>query len=85
MVQERFDRLVTLQEAISLQRNQDLVGRVEEILVEGTGRKGNMRGRTRTNKLVHAPGDLPAGSFASVRVTGAAPHHLTGELVTAAA
>ena len=85
VVQERFDRLVTLQEAISLQRNQDLVGRVEEILVEGTGRKGNMRGRTRTNKLVHAPGDLPAGSFASVRVTGAAPHHLTGELVTAAA
>ena len=85
VVQERFERLVVLQEAISLQRNQELVGRVEEILVEGQGRKGNLRGRTRTNKLVHAPGDLPAGSFASVRVTGAAPHHLTGELVTAAA
>ena len=85
VVQDRFERLVELQEAISLQRNQDLVGRVEELLVEGDGRKGNLRGRTRTNKLVHAAGDLPTGAFAHVRVTAAAPHHLTGELVTAAA
>ena len=85
VVQERFDRLVALQESISLQRNQELVGRVEELLVEGDGRKGNLRGRTRTNKLVHAAGDLPAGAFADARVTAAAPHHLTGELVTAAA
>ena len=85
VVQERFDRLVALQEAISLQRNQVLVGRVEELLIEGDGRKGNLRGRTRTNKLVHVAGDLPAGAFTYARLTAAAPHHLTGELVTAAA
>jgi tRNA-2-methylthio-N6-dimethylallyladenosine synthase len=85
VVQERFDRLVALQESISLQRNQELVGRVVEILVEGDGRKGNLRGRTRTNKLVHAIGDLPPGAFANVHLSSAAPHHLTGELVTAAA
>src|SRR5262249_62298831 len=74
-----------LQESISLQRNQELVGRVEEIMVEGDGRKGNLRGRTRTNKLVHVSGDLPAGAFTHARVTAAAPHHLTGELGTAGA
>jgi len=30
---------------------------------------------------VHFAGALTAGTFASVRITGAAPHHLTGELV----
>jgi tRNA A37 methylthiotransferase MiaB len=42
-------------------------------------------GRTEQNKLVHfaPPGDrrLAVGSFATVEVTGAAPHHLVGELV----
>ena len=42
-------------------------------------------GRTSQNKLVHfAPGDgrRPAvGSFAEVRVTDAARHHLAGELL----
>jgi tRNA-2-methylthio-N6-dimethylallyladenosine synthase len=85
VVQERFDRLVALQESISLRRNQELVGRIEELLIEGDGRKGNLRGRTRTNKLVHVTGDLPAGAFTDARLTAAAPHHLTGELVTAAA
>jgi tRNA-2-methylthio-N6-dimethylallyladenosine synthase len=85
VVQERFERLVALQESISLQRNQELVGRVEELLIEGDGRKGNLRGRTRTNKLVHAAGDLAAGAFTHARVSAAAPHHLTGELVTAPA
>jgi tRNA-2-methylthio-N6-dimethylallyladenosine synthase len=85
VVQERFDRLVALQESISLQRNQELVGGEAEILVEGAGRKRDLRGRTRTNKLVHLAGDLAPGVFADVRLTAAAPHHLTGELVTAAA
>ena len=32
-----------------------------------------------------ASGDLPAGSFADVTVTRAAPHHLVGELVAVTA
>ena len=68
-MQERFDRLVSLQERISLERNRALVGSLEEILVEGEGRKGNRKGRTRTNKLVHAPGDAP-GTFADVGSPG---------------
>ena len=39
--------------------------------------------RTRQNKLVHfaAPDLLRPGTFVDVRVTGAAPHHLRGELL----
>jgi tRNA-2-methylthio-N6-dimethylallyladenosine synthase len=81
VVQDRFDRLVALQEDISLERNRALVGRRVEVLVEGDGRKGNLRARTRTNKLVHAPGDLAPGSFAHVAITEAHSHHLAGRLV----
>jgi tRNA-2-methylthio-N6-dimethylallyladenosine synthase len=83
VVQERFERLVALQESISLESNLTLIGRSIEVLVEGMGRKGNLQGRTRTNKLVHFAGDVPVGSFVQVEVTGAAPHHLTGGLVHA--
>ena len=77
VVQERFDRLVELQEGISLQRNAELVGRTVEVLVEGEGRKGNLRGRTRTNKLVHLAGREAPGTFLRAQVREAHPHHLT--------
>ncbi|MDP8956113.1 MAG: tRNA (N6-isopentenyl adenosine(37)-C2)-methylthiotransferase MiaB [Actinomycetota bacterium] len=80
VVQERFDRLVTLQERISLDRNRALVGHEVEVLVDGEGRKGNLKGRTRTNKLVHFPGTIAPGTFADVRITDAHPHHLNGQL-----
>jgi tRNA-2-methylthio-N6-dimethylallyladenosine synthase len=85
VVQERFDRLVALQEAISLEKNAALVGQTVEVLVDGEGRKGNLKGRTRTNKLVHLEGDLPPGTFADVEITAAHPHHLDGRLAAAAA
>jgi len=82
VVQERFDRLVGLQERISLEKNRDLVGRRLEVLGEGEGRKGNAKARTRTNKLVHVPGRLEPGAFAEVQVTEAHPHHLSGRLAS---
>jgi tRNA-2-methylthio-N6-dimethylallyladenosine synthase len=80
VVQERFDRLVAMQERISLERNREMVGTESEVLIEGQGRKGNLQGRTRSNKVVHAEGSLAPGSFADVMVTEAHPHHLTGRL-----
>ena len=85
VVQERFDRLVELQEGVALEHNLETVGRRVEVLVEGEGRKGNLKGRTRTNKLVHFPGALEPGSFATVAVAGAHPHHLDGRLIAAGA
>ena len=84
VVQERFDRLVPLQERISLERNRALEGSTVEVLVEGHGRKGGLQGRTRTNKVVNFDGDVHPGSFVDVEVTGAHPHHLTGRPARAA-
>jgi len=81
VVQDRFDRLCELQERISLEANQEMVGQTCEVLVEGEGRKGNLKGRTRTNKLVHFAGDVSPGTFLDVAVTGGHPHHMDGELV----
>jgi tRNA-2-methylthio-N6-dimethylallyladenosine synthase len=81
-VQARFDRLVALQERISLERAEATVGRVVEVLTEGEGRKGDAtQSRTRTNRIVHLPDRLPSGAFVHARIVAAAPHHLTGELV----
>ncbi len=81
---ERFERLRVVVERWALARHQARVGRVEEVLVEGPSKKDAsvLTGRTGQNKLVHfAAAPMAAGTFATVRVTGAAPHHLTGELV----
>ncbi|HEX2039560.1 MAG TPA: tRNA (N6-isopentenyl adenosine(37)-C2)-methylthiotransferase MiaB [Acidimicrobiales bacterium] len=82
---ERFARLRVVVERSALRKHAARVGRVEEVLVEGPSKRDPalVSGRTRQNKLVHfaAPTALPAGTFADVRVTDAAPHHLMGELV----
>jgi len=58
VVQERYERLVALQEEISWAENKLQVGRVVELLVaEGEGRKDErthrLSGRARDNRLVH--------------------------------
>src|SRR5215210_998841 len=82
---ERFARLHVVVERSALARHRARIGRIEEVLVEGPSRKdpGVLTGRTRQNKLVHFRAEAPlgAGTFADVRVTAAAPHHLTGDLV----
>jgi tRNA-2-methylthio-N6-dimethylallyladenosine synthase len=78
VVQERFDRLVALQEGVSLEANREMEGRTVEVLVEGSGRKGGLQGRTRTNKVVNFEGTAKPGDFVDLRVTRGHPHHLTG-------
>src|SRR5918995_411749 len=54
VVQERFDRLVALQQAIGLEKARAQVGTEVEVLVEGSGRRGmSTQSRTRTNRIVH--------------------------------
>jgi tRNA-2-methylthio-N6-dimethylallyladenosine synthase len=86
VIQERMTRLTEVVERTALERHEARVGRVEEVLVEGPSKKDPSRlsGRTRQSKLVHFVADafaLPAGSYATVQVTSAAPHWLAGELV----
>jgi len=84
VVAERFERLRIVVERSGLARHEARIGRIEEVLVEGPSRKDPnvLTGRTRQNKLVHfeAPAIRP-GTYATVAVTGAAPHHLRGDLV----
>ena len=84
IVQERFERLIELQEKISGERNAAMVGERYQVLVEGLSRKDHARltGRTRTNKLVHFPTDgAEPGTFRTVEITEASPHHLMGRIV----
>jgi tRNA-2-methylthio-N6-dimethylallyladenosine synthase len=82
---ERFERLRIAVERSALAANRKRVGRVEEVLVEGPSRKDPTvtSARTRHNRLVHftPPEHLRPGSYATVEITGAAPHHLAGRFV----
>ncbi|MGZ4698728.1 MAG: MiaB/RimO family radical SAM methylthiotransferase, partial [Oryzihumus sp.] len=89
VVQERYDRLLAVQEEVSWAENRALEGRTVEVLVAtGEGRKdaatARMSGRARDNRLVHfsvpegaerpRPGDM-----VTVDVTYGAPHHLVAD------
>jgi len=78
---ERLERLMKLQEKISLQRNQRLIGKHLEVLVEGVDRNLSI-GRTyrdapEIDGLVFVEGKLPIGSIVPVQINGALPHDLT--------
>ena len=89
VVQERFERLVALQERISWEENQRVVGREVEVMVSvGEGRKdgatARLSGRAPDNRLVHfslpADAETPRpGDMVTTRVTYAAPHHLVAD------
>jgi tRNA-2-methylthio-N6-dimethylallyladenosine synthase len=87
VVQERYDRLIAVQEEISWAANRALEGRVVEVLVsEGEGRKDSatrrLSGRARDGRLVHfAPGDAAVrpGDVVEVAVGYGAPHHLVAD------
>jgi tRNA-2-methylthio-N6-dimethylallyladenosine synthase len=83
VIQERFDRLVALQNQISLELNLAMVGQVVEVLAEGPSRKDQEVATTRTRggKLVHVRGCYRPGTFLDVLVASAAPHHLIGQPV----
>jgi ribosomal protein S12 methylthiotransferase len=79
--QERFGRLMELQQSISLQVNQSYVGKTLDVLVEGFD-KGLSIGRSyrdapEIDGLVFVEGRLGIGEIAPVRVTGAMAYDLT--------
>lgn len=83
VVQDRYQRLTELQDAVSWERNQALLGESVELLVDGPSKKDPTKktGRTRSNKLVHMATDQPPGSFVQARVIDATPYYLVGEPV----
>ncbi len=80
--QERFERLMEVQQPISLAINQSLVGRTLDVLVEGYG-DGISLGRSyrdapEIDGMVIVEGELPVGKIVPVRITGAMTYDLSG-------
>jgi ribosomal protein S12 methylthiotransferase len=80
--QERFERLMELQQGISMQVNQSYVGKTLEVLIEGRD-KGIAIGRSyrdapEIDGLVFVEGDAKIGDIVPVRITGAMAYDLTG-------
>lgn len=83
--QQRLDRLMALQQGISLAQNRRRVGTTVQVLVEGK-RGGRYVGRSmaeapETDGLIHftSPQSLTPGEFVSVRILSAKAYDLIGE------
>lgn len=80
---ERFKRLLEVQNRISLEKNREYIGKIERVLVEGVSKTDPdmMTGRNEKNRLIHFHGDVSlTGCFANVRITSADTYSLRGEL-----
>jgi ribosomal protein S12 methylthiotransferase len=83
--QERYDRLMELQQSISLQVNQSYVGKTLDVLIEGfdngisVGR--SYRDAPEVDGLVLIEGKAKVGEIVPVRISGAMAYDLTGVLV----
>jgi ribosomal protein S12 methylthiotransferase len=82
--QERYEQLMSLQQGISLERNQEFVGKTLPVLVEGQG-KGITLGRSyrdapEIDGMVIIEGKAPVGALLPVRITGAMAYDLSGVL-----
>ena len=87
VVQERFERLVALQDEIAWEENKACVGNQVEVLIN-TGpdaQHGRMSGRARDNRLVHVRAqeglDARPGDIVTATVTQAKPYFLILSLI----
>lgn len=83
--QERFERLMELQQTISMQVNQSYVGKTLDVLIEGfdngisIGR--SYRDAPEIDGMVFVEGRAQIGDIVPVRITGAMAYDLTGSLL----
>ena len=81
---KRLNEIIDLQQSISYEINQELIGKEETVLIEGFSRKSDkyFSGRTDTNKVAVFPvkENLGAGDYVKVKITKATSATLTGEI-----
>ncbi len=87
--QERLDRLMTLQQKISLKRNKARIGSVEQVLVTDTDGKGNILGRS-CREAPETDGEIYVscgearplpGQFIPVQILSAEEYDLRGKML----
>jgi tRNA-2-methylthio-N6-dimethylallyladenosine synthase len=81
---ERLNEIIDVQREISYRKNQEIIGQIVEVLVEGESKKSadDFCGRTGTNKMVVMPRNgYAAGEYISVRVERANSATLFGSHV----
>lgn len=86
--QERLERLMALQEKISLSKNQAWIGRKMDALIDGIG-DGISVGRTyrdapEIDGLVIIEGEMDPGQIVPVQITGAMVHDLSAKIIKTA-
>ncbi|MBQ7942097.1 MAG: tRNA (N6-isopentenyl adenosine(37)-C2)-methylthiotransferase MiaB [Muribaculaceae bacterium] len=82
---DRLNRMIALQNELSLESNRRDVGKTFEVLVEGYSKRSrdDMFGRTQQNKVIVFPaGNAKVGEYAHVKVGSATSATLLGELVS---
>jgi tRNA-2-methylthio-N6-dimethylallyladenosine synthase len=84
---ERIERLIDVVQRVARERNEERIGALEEVLVEGPSRTDPtlVRGRTRRNTTVNFGGAAAAGELVRVRIERATSTTLRGTLEVAVA
>jgi tRNA-2-methylthio-N6-dimethylallyladenosine synthase len=84
---ERIERLIEVVQRVAGARNQERIGRAEEVLVEGPSRTDAslLRGRTRRNTTVNFAGTASAGALVPVTIEAATSTTLKGTQLAAVA
>ncbi len=80
--EERLNQVLELQKAITVKKNNEHLGTIKEILVDGFSKRGGaVSGRTRGNKVVNVDGPASLiGSLVHVKITSAGVNSLTGTI-----
>ncbi len=78
-----FEKLLEVQNEISLQKNKDMLGTTQKVLVEGESKTNSqvLTGRTEGNKIVNFEGDKSlVGTICDVEITEVGTFNLTGTI-----
>ena len=83
---KRLQEIINLQQKISFDLNQELIGKEEVVLVEGFSRKSDkfLSGRSDTNKVVILPAEnnIKVGEFVRVKINKATSGTLFGDFIS---
>ncbi len=83
-IHHNFDRLLEVQNEISKRKNDEYVGRIERVLVDGVSKndENTLSGRCDSSKIVNFKGDKSLiGKYINVKITQAHTWSLNGEIV----